>query len=495
MEIKINTRYANTQYYSCNYALVLDKRHKKEGKDTYPLAMRFTIDRKHFYYNVEGEYTEEQFSLICSLSKKAVRSDLYEKKEIFDSIFEKYKAMVEHIGPGITLDKIRIACSRIDSNNEITFMSIWEDIVDHYYKDNGGEHYTTGEKYDDALKCFKRRMGENRIVGFKISAEDIQEWKDRMSSGIAYDGSTHRQLADATIGMHLRTLRVIWNECVNRGYLVDVPYPFSDKDIKGKVSIPKGKTRKHQYLTVEQMTELYNVFIEKRYPESWSDKYRNNAHWSLGLFLIQYLCNGFNLVDAALLRYNDFYFEKGRKAFLFSRKKTSGRSKEASEVIVPIIEPLQKILDEIAAKPENGARVFPEILMGCNDRDEKTIRKNSNQENSNVKDRVKKICEEVLEWEVFPSGTWCRHSFATNLAHAGVDRSYISESMGHSVKAVTTDLYIDRYPIEKQMVYNSLLLNLPKQEDPQVPKMPDFDNMTKEEMSQLLKEIWKKQNT
>lgn len=81
MEIKINTRYANTQYYSCNYALVLDKRHKKEGKDTYPLAMRFTIDRKHFYYNVEGEYTEEQFSLICSLSKKAVRSDLYEKKK------------------------------------------------------------------------------------------------------------------------------------------------------------------------------------------------------------------------------------------------------------------------------------------------------------------------------------------------------------------------------------------------------------------------------
>ena len=37
----------------------------------------------------------------------------------------------------------------------------------------------------------------------------------------------------------------------------------------------------------------------------------------------------------------------------------------------------------------------------------------------------------VLNWEVRPSGTWCRHSFATNLRNAGVVINYISESMGH----------------------------------------------------------------
>ena len=36
----------------------------------------------------------------------------------------------------------------------------------------------------------------------------------------------------------------------------------------------------------------------------------------------------------------------------------------------------------------------------------------------------------MLHWEVSPSGTWARHSLATNLIHAGVERSYIDEGMG-----------------------------------------------------------------
>lgn len=35
----------------------------------------------------------------------------------------------------------------------------------------------------------------------------------------------------------------------------------------------------------------------------------------------------------------------------------------------------------------------------------------------------------MLHWEVSPSGTWARHSFATNLTHAGVERLYIDEGM------------------------------------------------------------------
>jgi integrase len=215
---------------------------------------------------------------------------------------------------------------------------------------------------------------------------------------------------------------------------------------------------------------------------TWSKDYIKRAHYSLGLFLVQYLCNGFNLVDAGQLKYTQFYFDNERKAFLFKRKKTRGRAKEGAEVIIPIIEPLQKILDEIAAEPKLNSFVFPGILKGADN--EKEIRRQVSLENSNVQDRVIKVCRDALHWEVRPSGTWCRHSFATNLSHAGVDMSYITESMGHSQNQSVTERYIASYPLDVQMKYNSKLLNIGKKEE--IPSTESLDSMSKDEMKVLL---------
>lgn len=80
-----------------------------------------------------------------------------------------------------------------------------------------------------------------------------------------------------------------------------------------------------------------------------------------------------------------------------------------------------------------------------------------------MKDRIVKICHEALNWDksICPSGTWCRHSFATNLHNAEVDMDYISESMGHSTSDhAITQIYIEYYPLDIQMQNNSKLLNL-----------------------------------
>jgi len=480
MAKKLDTTYKSARFGNCTYALILDKRHPKKDKNTFPVAMRYTIDRKSWYNFVAGEFTEEDFAKVCNLSAKAVRSELYDKKIEFDAIFEKQVELIERLGNSLTLDRIKAAITGVDTSKDASFFSVWQDRINFFRTNNNGEQYTTAESYECAMKSFQKILWDRPITGFKVGKEDIEYWSNGMQNGVLNEnGELIGQIREATRGLYLRNCRAVWNECVSRGYLTNQEYPFSNVKKKKLVAIPVGDTRKDHYLNVQQMTELYRVFIEKRYPDTWKKGYAEKAHYSLGLFLAQYLCNGFNMADAGELRYSQFYFDTGRKAFKFKRVKTRNRTEGGGEVIIPIIEPLQRVLDEIAAEPVLNGFVFPDILQGATHKADK--RKRISQENSNVQDRVIKICEDVLHWEVRPSGTWCRHSYGTNLTHAKVEDRYISQSMGHATDKTITERYIAQYPLETMFEFNNKLLDL----QPKVTE-EDIKNMTEEQKTEML---------
>ena len=482
---------------TCSVSMVLDTRTNKKNVTEYPLSIRFTIDRKFFYYPVGGSFSEKRFSDICNASKS--NSENYRiQREWKDTYIPKFKALLENLNKGgfLTFEMVRSAVttgkSDITTNTkDNSFFEIWNTIIHELKTNDNGIRFTTSESYECALKSFKKILGENSITGFNISAAEIQKWKEGMHNGIKdKDGKIIGKISDTTAGIYLRACRAVWNRCLREGYLKDVPYPFSNKKEKGLVSIPKSAKRRQNYLNVGQMTELYRLFESKEYPTHWPEEYRQKAHYSLGLFLAQYLCNGFNLADAGRLTYDAYYYQNQGKAFRFNRKKTAGRSQDGSEVIIPIIEPLRYILDEIAAKPNRDGFVFPDILKGSTSEEER--RKHTSQENSNIKDRVRKICLEVLHWDesISPSGTWCRHSFATNLRNAGVELDYISESMGHAVTDHSiTQIYIEHYPLEKQMEYNSKLLNLTPQTTNRDELIAQLSSLSIEELNLLLSKM------
>ena len=149
------------------------------------------------------------------------------------------------------------------------------------------------------------------------------------------------------------------------------------------------------------------------------------------------------------------------------------------EIVIPIIPELQVILKEIAALPQKGTLVFPQIYGGADTPDEK--RKRVAMENQNIKKRVRRLVKS-MGWEVQPSCTWCRHSFATNLTHAGVPHNYISESMGHSVDNNITNRYIDAFPLSQQMEFNSKLLKLNDESD----IMEELKDLTPEQLKALI---------
>ena len=462
-------------------SICLDKR-TKNSEDKYFVAVCFTMQRKRVYRHLYDfpKMSPEEFSEI--LETKNSRSGKMAVLAKFHSILGKYRKEVHSLGSKVIVNYDLLRSHFSDgsymptNSNEGSFIGVWEEIIDARRKEGRAG---TAQSYNCALNSFRMILGE--VPGFAIDKNVIQRWNEGMMNGVIQNGKTVGKIADATRGIYLRTCRVIWHEAVRQGFLSEVEYPFSNKDTS-LVSIPRGKRRQKSYLSVDEWTQLYQVFLEKRYPDNWDPIYKERVHDSLGLLLAQYLCNGCNLADIARLRYNETFWKEGRQAFEFERKKTSAQSNDNAVVVVPIIEPLKKILDEIAASPTKGGYVFPQVLQGI--RDEEERRRLTLKENCNIKDRVRKVCKEVLHWDKeLVSGTWARHSFATNLKLAGVEEEYIAESMGHSHGNDVTRGYQDMYPLQTRKENNLKLLKLEEDIDDAI----DVDSMSVEEMKNIIK--------
>lgn len=466
MEIKKN--YGRYVLRGITISIVLDKRTNRKDAISYPVSLKFAKLRK-WYYPLGLSLSEEDFHKSCVARRG--KSEYFKNQQYFDEKINRCKDILKTIGNGeseLSIDDVKIAYT--GKTEVLSFLSTWEDIIK---KRKVG----TASTYNDGLQSFMRYLTkENKSInGFCISIIDIKQWIKYMKdcgNTIAY------------IGKNLRTCRVIWNECIEMGYLQNVEYPFKDKEICYLMSVNAAGNRSKGYLCVDKMQELYNVFVEQKYNPQWSKLKIKHIHYSLGLFLAQYLCNGCNLIDLGLASYNNDYFQSEGKCLSFERHKTEGRSDIV--IKVPITEPLEYILNEIASEVKSGGRVFSNILHGISDSKEQEIKHRIKQENKNITNRMGMLCE-WLGWSEKISNTWARHSFATNLRNEGVSKDYISCSMGHSIKT-TTDLYLDEYTLEERLRNNSLLLRSGRVKDMDIKNLIEniLKNLSAEEKKELL---------
>ena len=463
----------STTVGACHVIMMLDLRNRKRIKpDSHgvirlPLCMRFVI-KERLYYRLGENYSYNEIAKIVSSTGQGERLSNrerdYDKKKRLKETFDHYVSIIKELDATGTLTLSRIKTALTGQSLDTSFISLWKDLVDE--KRNAGKAGTSGN-YGCALASFIEITGFKEENGFCVDEQLIRKWAD---------GMAEKGLSSSTQGIYLRAARVVVNKAIAAGHMMQKSYMFGKK--RQGIRIPVGNSRKSQFLTVPQMTELYSHWLAKDLDLPIYDVHMNmkghpsyavldeasraTVYQSLGVFLMQYLCCGCNLMDIAFLIYDKFYFDTGRKALRFIRKKTMDETSDGNgiEVIIPIIPPLRNILDEIASPPQMDKRVLPFLLKGVNISNGTAVRNRVHQENHNVIERMRKVALS-LGWSVMPTGTYARHSFATNLHTSKVPLEYISDAMGHSLGNTgnITLRYISPYTIEERGKYNSCLLD------------------------------------
>ena len=416
------------QVESAKIVLILDPRSKLEQTH---ITVRVTYNRKSFYYRTGLQCDLEMWDKL-HVAKGTSKANIIKKgqEEIFNKVVNKVTDLFSR--EQFSFDRLKQV---LKGRNQETFSYLWESIIKNLRKEGRAG---TADSYNNAYSSFSKSIGSN-IPYIKIGVETVEKWTEKMIEA---------DLSQTTIGIYQRAMRVVINRAIAEGNIKSNQYPFGKA--ANKISIKKGRSRTEAYLPVIDILKLKSYDTpEKR--EKYQTKWICEA---VNMFLFSYLANGMNLMDICLLTYDDHYFNSEGKELMFIRKKTEVTSESEIQIIVPIIPELQNIVDYYASTPSIDSYVFPHLLKG--ETDPTKIKAIVKDLNADFGFRLKKAAKEVGISKPI-SMTYARHSFATNLTHAGVSERYIAQAMGHSNKNVTGG-YIAPFSPQKRVLFNSLLL-------------------------------------
>lgn len=227
----------------------------------------------------------------------------------------------------------------------------------------------------------------------------------------------NKNLAENTIGIRFRTLRVMYNVAIEEKCVNPQLYPFRSY----KVSKLHKETAKRA-LTKSDIKRIINY-----------EASNEREQLSLDIFIFSYLMGGINFVDIASLTKDNII----NNQLVYTRKKTN-------KLIKLPIHPTVYELIEKYHNPENPY-LFP-ILFTYH----KTDQQKANRIHKIIGKTNKDLKEigESLKLPITLTTYVARHSFATVLKRSGVKTSVISESLGHSSEKVT-QYYLDSFESDK----------------------------------------------
>ncbi len=401
--------------------IVLAHRSKKSKTDgTQAIQLRVTFYRKPKYYGVGYSVLEEDFQRMYNGN---VRGDLRDLRIRLQDIESKANAIISELDPfSFPNFESRFFRPRGAKNNAIMYL----------------QQEVNKAKEEDRISSMK--MAEcalNSIRGFSqngyLAFDDITvDWLRSYQRDMENKGKSI-----STVGMYLRTVRVVYNKAIKDGVAFQDQYPFG----KGRYEIPAGRNIKKAL----KSDDLKKIVEYKPVPNS-------REEWARDMWLFIYLCNGINPKDIANLKYKNVDTDQ----ITFIRTKTKDSWKQQRPIVIPMSKEVQGIINRWGnpdSTPSNY--VFPILKPGLTP---EQIHDRVHDFYSDVNTEMKTISDSLAI--TAPVTTYvARHCFATVLKHKGASLAFISESLGHS-DIRTTESYLASFDLDTKREWSRKLLDL-----------------------------------
>jgi integrase/recombinase XerD len=383
-------------------SICLDSRRAK-ANGLYPVKLRaFTsAPRVQKMYPTKFEFTKDQFEKIYETAKP--RSEFKEIRQQIQSIEIFANKIASEIVP-FSFEKFEKKLFRKPGEGENVFYQYEQTIS--RLKEN--KQLGTASNYHLSQLSIKNflnhshKKDSNKLFFKEITPQWLEKYENYMLEV--------KNLSRTTVSMYLRCLRTLFNSAISENEIEPDIYPFG----KRKYQIPSVKNVKKS-LSREDLKKLFEANTKNPEQEKAKD-----------FWFFSYSCNGMNIKDIALLKWENINDEK----LTFYRAKTINTSKSDLRPVTVYLTEFAKSIIKKYSNLVNQPKgyIFPILDQGHSEELKRAKIQNFTRFiNQNIK---KLAISEGITSDI--STYWARHSFATNAIRNGASMEFVSEALNHS---------------------------------------------------------------
>jgi site-specific recombinase XerD len=408
-------------------SITLDTRRELTNKK-YPVRLRVytPVPRKQKLYPTIFELTEKDYESVWRTTKP--RNEHKKLRGKIQALLTKADKVAEELKP-FTFEHFERKMYR-KSGDGVNVRHLFNEVIQEKRERNRIGSVDAYKNSMNSLSGFaETKQSFNKLTLYEITPSWLNDYEKYMVE------DNGRSIT--TVGMYLRALRAVYNMAIDEGEIDREFYPFG----KRKYVIPTGKNTK-KALGQEQLRALYNAKAETPEQEKARD-----------FWFFSYACNGMNIKDIALLRYENI--SDGR--IEFSRAKTLSTSKGSIQPITVHLNPFsQGIIDKYGnGKVSARTYVFNIIDESMSPEQQHTKTKGFTRF---INQHIKTMCvKNGLPGAV--SVYWARHSYATKLIRDGASMEFVQEHLGHG-NIKTTQNYFAGYDNDTKKEFAHKIMDL-----------------------------------